>query len=275
MLSREEYIEQAYFFRMLSERLPENIPLQDLLGALSDEVLATTKLPLAIRFLLTELNHGGSMAPAMRRLPHYFTAYQAYLVDEAESERGRFDMRTAVAILQREAEYRTASPSRPGMFFYQFESICRNRLKYGPGLLAISQDPFYDEAWRGWILEVRKNIGILELPDMVYVNSENYRTRHADDPEEENPRQLLFGDGEGRIAVANRKKDPLFFFAALQRHLNYPAPPRPKPRDETKELIPQLIRRLERLETRLKMVEDENRDGAINLDHLMRRPDDK
>ena len=33
---------------------------------------------------------------------------------------------------------------------------------------------------------------------------------------------MLFGEKEGKIAWANRKKDPLYLFAALQRHLGYP-----------------------------------------------------
>jgi len=273
MLDRAEYVEQAYFFRMLSERLPDNMPLQELLAALQDEVLATTKLPLAINFLLLEINLGGEIAPAMARLAHYFTGFQTYLIQEAENERGRFDMRTAVAILQQEALFRSETPTPQGLFFYQFESICRNRLRYGPGLLAISQDPSYDETWRQWILEVRKQIGILEFPDMVYVHSEHYLVQQAARGKAEQPKQaILFGDGEGRIALANRRKDPLYFFAALQRHLNYPAAPKPKPRDETKDIIPQMARRIEKLEARLKLLEDEQRQGAVDLDRFMHRP---
>ena len=57
LLDREEYIEQAHFFRALGERLPQNMPLQELLAQLRDEVLSTTKLPLALDFLLGELKH--------------------------------------------------------------------------------------------------------------------------------------------------------------------------------------------------------------------------
>ena len=31
MLEREEYVEQAHFFRTVADRLPQNLPLQDLL----------------------------------------------------------------------------------------------------------------------------------------------------------------------------------------------------------------------------------------------------
>ena len=35
------------------------------------------------------------------------------------------------------------------------------------------------------------------------------------------PAPVLFGAQEGRIAKAHRGKDPLFLFAALQRHLQH------------------------------------------------------
>ena len=44
-LPREEYIEQAYLFRILIERLGQDITIQDLLQHCRFEVLATTKLP--------------------------------------------------------------------------------------------------------------------------------------------------------------------------------------------------------------------------------------
>ena len=55
MLEREEYIEQAHLFRTLSERLTENVPMQELLAHVKQEILSTTRLPMAIDFLLTEL----------------------------------------------------------------------------------------------------------------------------------------------------------------------------------------------------------------------------
>jgi hypothetical protein len=72
---------------------------------------------------------------------------------------------------------------------------------------------------------------------------------------------VLFGEKEGRIALANRRKEPLFFFAALQRQLGYPIVPRPQPIDNTPDLLPQLMRRMERLEVRLKLIEEENKGG--------------
>jgi hypothetical protein len=77
-------------------------------------------------------------------------------------------------------------------------------------------------------------------------------------------RAILFGEREGRIARANRGKDPLYFFAALQRQLGYPAVPRPAPAISSAESPAALARRLERLEMRVKLLEEEAR-GGIDL----------
>ncbi len=45
ILEREEYIEQAYFFRAYRERIEEGIPAQQVLSAIHEEILATTRLP--------------------------------------------------------------------------------------------------------------------------------------------------------------------------------------------------------------------------------------
>src|SRR5687768_7847226 len=145
LLDREEYVEQAYLFRALLERLPDGVPLQDSLHQVRQEVLSTTRLPMAIDFMLSELKHTGMMSTAMARLGHYFHPYQTYVVTEAEAERGRFDIRIALQLLQFEAEYRSKAPTRQGLFMFQFESLSRNRLKYDAGLLAIANDPMFDE----------------------------------------------------------------------------------------------------------------------------------
>jgi hypothetical protein len=261
MLEQEEYIEQAYLFRVLRERLVENMPLQELLSQTKEEILATTKLPMALDFMLGELKHRGVFGAAMARLPHYFSPFQTYVIQEAENERGRFDMRVALEILRHEAEYRAQAPAPQGLFFFQFETICRNRLRYDPGLLAISNDPVFDANWREWILAVRRQIGLVDLADLLLARSEFYANRRALRGQPTPDKPILFGEKEGKIAAANRRKDPLFLFAALQRHLGYPAVPRVKPYDPTPQLIPQMLRRLERLEVRLKLLEDEQREG--------------
>lgn len=262
LLEHEEYVEQAHFFHMLRERLPEGMPLQELLAQLREEILATTHLPMAVDFLLSELKYQGVFGSAMARLAHYFTSFQTYVICEAEDERGRLDMRIAFEILRFEAEHRSKNPAPAAAFMYQFEALCRNRLRYEAGLAAMADDPMYDEAWRDWILTVRRQIGIVDFADMVYVRSQHYVNQRAKrhgltEPE----KTILFGEKEGKIALANRRKDPLYLFAALQRHLGYPQVPRPKPADETPHLIPQMLRRLERLETRFKLLEEEQKDG--------------
>lgn len=265
LLDRDEYVEQAHFFRALGERLPQNMPLQDLFSQLRNEVLSTTKLPMALDFLLGELKHRGEIHTGMQKLAHYFTSWQTYVVAEGEDERGRFDLHVAFEILRYDAEYRAAGASRPGAFLYQFECLCRNRLRYEKGLDAMALDPIYDPDWQKWLETVRRQIGIVDVADLIYVRSQYYaneRIRRYGALDTQEP--ILFGEKEGKIAWANRRKDPLYLFAALQRHLGYPTVPRPKPADETLQLVPQMLRRMERLETRLKLLEDEQR-GGIDL----------
>ncbi|MFN6130582.1 MAG: hypothetical protein ACK6DC_23010 [Planctomycetota bacterium] len=263
-LPREEYVEQAYLFEILWERLGHDITLQDLLVHCRYEVLATTKLPLAIDFLSTELKHSGLLAPGMRRLQHYFSPFQAFLVEQAEKDSGRFDFRTAVRILQFEAQYKASDRIDPqGLFFYHFEALCRNRLSYDAGLTAMGKDPHYDDAWREWLLVVRAQVGLIDLADLIYGRSEDfvaYRKRHlGEDAQPEYA--ILFGGREGKIAMANRRKELLFLFAAMQRHLGYPTVPKKELFDNTLELVPQLQRRMERLEARIKFMEEEQRQG--------------
>jgi hypothetical protein len=305
-LGREEYIEQAHFFRSLAERLEVNVPAQEILASVREEVLATTKLPLAIDFLLGELRHEGVLGPAMSLLPHYFTPFQAFIVQESESERLRFDLRVGLEILRREAQYRANEPSHQGLFLYQFEVLCRNRLGYDRGLEAVGKDPAFAGTWREWIRKLRRQIGMVDFADVVYVHSEYYWQRqggpnqkrdspfsrdaqrsadplHEPDPQatqpiasEDPPARpedaiVLFGEREGRIALANRKKDPLYLFSSLNRQLGYPEVPRVKPADQEQALLPQLARRMEQLETRIKIMEEEQR-GGLDLTKFYERP---
>jgi hypothetical protein len=259
-LDPEEYVEQAYLFRSLGERLPENHTVQDLLLQIRQELLTTTRLPMAIDFLLAELKHAGTMASAMARLPHYFAPFQTYVIREAEAETGRFDMRIAVDILRAEAEYRSHTPRPQGLFMFQLECLCRNRLKYDPGLGAMAEDPIFDDAWREWIRIVRAQMGLVDFAELIYVRSEYFwssRPAGEDTPD----RPILFDAKEGRIAWANHGKDPVYLFLALQRHLHYPAVPRPKKIDATPNLLPLLQNKIDRLETRLKLLEEDAKGG--------------
>ena len=258
-LDRDEYIEQAYFFRTLHERMQQAMSTQELLVSIRHEILATTRLPMALDFMSQELRLTGGFATAMARLNHYFTPFQTFVVSEAEKHEGRFDFRIALEILYREADYKAKKATPQGLFIYQFETLCRNRLGYGPGLDAMAGDPIYDAGWREWIKTVRHQVGIIDFADMIYVRSQHYRDEH---PEEVKP--VLFGGKEGQIALANRHKDPLFLFSALQRHLGYPPVPRPRRGPEPEQLLPSLQRKVERLESRLKLLEEEVR-GGINI----------
>src|SRR5437870_9796795 len=123
VLDREEYIEQAYFFRVLRERIASNLVAQDIIANIHEEILATTRLPLAIQFLATELKHTGLLSSGFARLGHYFTPFQAYVIRRTEEEGARFTMETALQVLEREAEYRASQPTPPGLFIYQFEVL--------------------------------------------------------------------------------------------------------------------------------------------------------
>ncbi len=274
MLDREEYVEQAHLFHALGERMRQNMAVQELLISLKEEILATTRLPLAMDYLAAELKLVGMFSSAMAKLGHYFTPFQTYVVAEAERERGKFDLSVALKILERDALYRAAGATPQGVFLYQFECLARNRLGYDRGLAAAAGDPIFDDGWREWILTVRRQAGIVDFADMVYVRSERYRQdrqRQGLDMEESKP--VLFGEREGRIAWANRRKDPLLLFAALHRQLGYPAVPRLEPIDRTPEIIPALMRRVERLEMRLKLVEEEQK-GGIDLSKFYTPPQD-
>lgn len=265
LLEREEYVEQAYFFRTVSERLRQDISTQDLLVSVREEILASTKLPLAIDFMASELKLHGVFSTAMAKLGHYFTPYQTFVMSEAEDDRGKFDLRLALEILHREAGYRADCAGPQGLFVFQFECLSRNRLGYDRGLQAMAADPVYDDAWREWILTVRRQVGLVDLSDLIYVRSEYYRERKArlaGDTEPEAP--VLFGSKEGKIALANRQRDPLLLFAALHRHLGYPEVPRPKRVDETPQILPALMRRVDRLEAQIKLLQEEAK-GGIDL----------
>jgi hypothetical protein len=265
LLDREEYIEQAYLFRAFRERVQENMPAQEVLERLHEEILATTRLPLAIQFLATELKHTGELASGFTRLPHYFTPFQTYVVGQAELEGRKFALATALLVLERQATYLAGSPTPAGLFVYQFETLSRNRLGYADGLTAMAGDPLYDADWRAFIEQVRHHVGNFDFADMVFVRSEMYVADQRKQVANYRPAMpALFGEKEGKIARANRGRDPLYLFAALQRQLNYPEVPRPRPKDDTQSRLEAVQSKLREMEARLRLVESELR-GQIDL----------
>lgn len=275
LLDREEYIEQAYLFRVMRERMAQNMPAQEVLERVDQEILASTRLPLAVQFLATEMKHSGSLASGFSKLPHYFSGFQAHVVECSESEALKFQTDTALQILEREAGYRAGQPTPQGLFIYQFESLARNRLGYDQGLARMSRDPLYPEDWRQFVDDLRFQIGVLDFADIVYVRSAAHvADQHRHEPDYEPSRPVLFGDKEGRIARANQGRDPLYLFAALQRQLNYPEVPRVRPVDSLANAMATLQAKLREMETRLKLLESEVK-GQIDLQQLKEfgRPD--
>jgi len=276
ILDREEYIEQAYFFRVYRERLDQNIPAQEILASVHEEVLSTTRLPMAIEFLKGEVLLNGRIGEAMQRLPHYFTPFQSFIMSKADEERSRFDQKTALEVLEREAEYRANSPTPSGLFVYQFECLSRNRLGYDRGMLAMAEDPLYDSHWSAWIRRARLQLGAIDFADLIYYRSEQYvleQRRQRRDPDFQPPQPILFGAKEGRIARANRGKDPLFMFAALQRQLGYPAVPRIARSTLDERLSPAaLAARIMQLEKRVSLIDAELK-GNLDLSQYYAKPE--
>src|SRR6266581_647783 len=99
ILNREEYIEQVYFFRTLRERLGEGMAVQDVLERVHEEILSTTSLPYAIQFLATEVKHTGLLSTGFARLGHYFTHFQAFVIENTEIENSRFSIETELLVL--------------------------------------------------------------------------------------------------------------------------------------------------------------------------------
>jgi hypothetical protein len=178
-----------------------------------------------------------------------------------------------LAVLEREAEFKSRGASPAGLFSFQFETLCRNRLGYDTGLQRMAADPVYDEAWRSWIRKLSAQLGIVEFADLVYARSEYARKELLrTNPDATWKYPILFGEKEGRIARANHGKDPLYFFAALQRQLGYPAVPRPTPADPSVNWANVLDRKLQQLEVRLKLIESELK-GELDLSQFYVKPD--
>jgi hypothetical protein len=273
LLDREEYIEQAYFFRVFRERLGNNLVAQDILSRLHEEILSTTRLPYAIQFLATELKHSGLLSSGFERLPHYFTAFQAFVIRQTEKENQRFNVETALLILEREAEYKAGKPTPTGLFVYQFEVSSRNRLGYDECLTCMARDPLYDAPWRAYLELVRRQLGTVDFADLVYLRSQLYvREQQRNDPSYTPPFPPLYEEKEGRIAKANRGRDPLYLFAALQRQLGYPQVPRPAVPDDTSSKLATLQAKVREMEMRVKLLESEIR-GQSDLTQFLGKPE--
>jgi hypothetical protein len=230
----------------------------------------------AIEFLRGEILHTGRLSLGMAHLSHYFTPFQTFVFSRSEEDRSKFDQRTALEVLQCEAQYRAGNLTPAGLFVYQFESISRNKLGYDRGMEAMAHDPLFDETWRDWIMRARLQLGAMDFADLIYLHSEEFvqeRRRATGDPDFRPSQPILFGAKEGRIAKANRGKDPLYMFAALQRHLGYPVVPRVRPVFGPEKEIPALQAKLGQLEKRLHLVEMELK-GNLDLSQFYVKPEE-
>ncbi len=274
VLEREEYIEQVYFFRTLRERLVDGLPSQEILARIGEELLSTTKLPIAVSFLHTEMKSTGVMGPAMERIGHYFTPFQAHVINQAENDTSRFPMEQALLVLEREAKFKSDGPPLPALFVFQFEALARNRLGYNKGLAGMADDPIYTDEWRDYILTLRTRLGDVDFADLIFVRSEQFvRERQRLNPDYIPKFPTLFGEKEGKIARANRGRDPMYLFAALQRQLGYPEVPRTRRPDELEGRVLLLEQRIAQLENRLKVAESDMHQD-IDISQVIVKPED-
>ena len=119
-------------------------------------------------------------------------------------------------------------------------------------------------------------LGALDFADLMYLSSEEFvndTRRSTGNSEFQPPHAILFGAKEGRIAKANRGKEPLYMFAALQRQLGYPAVPRVRPLHGAERELPALHAKLAQLEKRLHLVESELK-GNLDLSQFYVKPND-
>src|SRR5205814_6907953 len=107
---------------------------------------------------------------------------------------------------------------------------------------------------------VRRQIGVVDFGDLVFVRSELYVTEERrTKPGYEPPVPVIFGEKEGKIARASRGRDPLYLFAALQRQLGYPEVPKFRQKDDLGATFEVIQTKLRELEMRWRLTESELR----------------
>ena len=180
VLDRDEYVEQAYFFRVFRERLADNLPAQDILTRVHEELLSSTRLPYAVQFLVAELKHSGLLANGFcetAALLHSVPGVRRS--GRPRTRRSGFRCRRPCSSWNARRSSRPRSPTKPGLFIYQFETIARNRLGYLDGTAAVAADPIYDADWRAFIGGLPRQVGDIDFADLVYLRSELYRAGAA------------------------------------------------------------------------------------------------
>ena len=153
-------------------------------------------------------------------------------MQQTEDERKQFTLRSDFSSLSARGGYRAAQPTQPGLFVYHFRSARPQSLGYDEGLTAMRGDPFYDPDWRDFLALVQapdrrgrfRRYRVFALAVLCAGSAVVGRLCSAG--------LALVWREEGKIAKANRGRDPLYLFAALQRQLGYPEVPRSKPKDD-------------------------------------------
>jgi hypothetical protein len=114
----------------------------------------------------------------------------------------------------------------------------------------------------------------VDFADLIYVRSQYYLTMNRQRGKEPSPEKpMLFGEKEGKIAWANRRKDPLYLFCGP------PAPARLSPRSATGAGRPDaaadsaIVAADRPPGDSLKLMEDEQRKGRSTLPKFYQRPD--
>ena len=184
-------------------------------------------------------------------------------------------MEQALLVLEREAKFKSEAPSLPALFVFQFEAIVANRLGYNKGLAGMAADPFYTEEWKDYILTLRTRLGDVDFADLIFVRSEQFvRERRRLNPDFIPKFPVLFGEKEGKIARANRGRDP----DVPLRRTPAPAwlprgPPHPPPRRARGPRARSSSRSIAQLENRLKIAESDIHQD-IDLSQVLVKPED-
>ena len=145
-------------------------------------------------------------------------------------------------------------------------------------MAAIAADPLYaadpqGEAWAEWMRALPHKIGMTDFGELIYRRSEQYaadQRRQTGDADWEPTQPPLFGEQEGRIAKANRGRDPLYLFAALQRQLGYPKVPRVERKSREYAIDPAIELRFQQIEAKLLMLENEQK-GTLDLGDFLKQ----
>jgi hypothetical protein len=118
-------------------------------------------------------------------------------------------------------------------------------------------------------------LGDVDFADLIFVRSAYFvGERRKINPDFVPKYPSLFGEREGKIARANRGRDPLYLFSALQRQLGYPEVPRLRRPDELEARVLVLEQKIAQLENRLKLAESELNQEDVDLAQMMVKPED-